>query len=163
MLRLAELVERVPGGRLATPADNERILAFFDRAPMQTSSFALLYRRSPDFFRLLRCQGERAHVLISVDDRGELRGLGSISLRAGWVDGSATTVGYLGDLRIGFHRESIAHWRRLYSDVIARSCEIEELADCTHWLTTILDDNRLARRTLASGRADAPAYVPIAP
>ncbi len=162
-VRLAELVERVPGGRLATPNDNARILAFFDHAPMQTSSFALLYRRSPDFFRLLRYQGDRAYVMIAVDDRGAVRGLGTISLRAAWVDGSATTVGYLGDLRIGFHRESIANWRHLFRDVIGRSGEIEEVADCTHWLTTILDDNRLARRTLASGKVDAPAFVPIAP
>lgn len=162
-MRLAELVQHVPGGRLATPDDNARILAFFDRMPMQTSAFALLYRRSPDFFGLLRYQGDRAHVLILVDNRGDVTGLGTISLRKAWVGGLATTVGYLGDLRIGFHREAITHWRRMFSDVIARSRDIDEVSDCTHWLTTIMDDNRLARRVLASGRADAPTCVPIAP
>jgi len=141
-VRLAELVQRVPGARLATPDDNARILDFFDRSPMQTSAFALLYRRSPDFFRLLRYQGGRAHVLIFVDGQGDVRGLGTLSLRAAWVDGRAATVGTLGDLRIGFYRDAITHWRRLVSDVIARSREIDEVADCTHWRTTIMDDNR---------------------
>ena len=162
-MQLAELVQRMPGGRLATKEDNARILAFFDRTPMHTSAFALQYRRSPDFFRLLRYQGDRAHVVLSVDERGDVRGLGTISLRRAWLDGEAATVGYLGDLRIGFHRGTIGHWRQLVRDVVARSAEIEELADCACWLTTIMDDNHLARRVLASGRAGAPALVPIAP
>ena len=36
-MRLAELVARYPNTRLATPADNARILDFFERTPMHTS------------------------------------------------------------------------------------------------------------------------------
>jgi hypothetical protein len=163
LTRLADVVECVPGGRLATADDNDRILAFFDRTPMMTSAFALQYRRSPDFFTLLRYQSDRFHVLISVNRRGEVTGLGTVSLRPAWVDGQPTTVGYLGDLRIAFDRAAIRHWRQVFGDVIGRAADIEELASCTHWFTTILDDNRLARRVLASGGHGAPACVPIAP
>lgn len=161
-MRLAELAARLPGGRLATPDDNASILAFFDRAATQTSAFALRYRRSPDFFRLLRYQGERAHVILAVDERGDVVGLSSISLRPAWVDGVASTVGYLGDLRIGMRRALVASWRSVMADVVGRSREIEELADCSRWLTAILDDNQVARRALQSGRAGAPTCVPIA-
>lgn len=162
-VRLAELVESVPRRRLATPDDNERILAFFDRTPMMTSAFALQYRRRPDFFRLLQYQSDHFHVVISQSPRGDVTGLGSISLRRAWVDGRATTAGYLGDLRIGFDRLAIREWRRLFCQLITHSADIRELGDCTDWYTTILDDNRLARRVLASGRADAPTLVRIAP
>jgi hypothetical protein len=162
-MRLADLVQRTPGARLATMDDNTRILEFFDRAPMQTSGFALQYRRAPDFFRLLRYQGDRAHVVINVDDHGAVRGLGTLSLRTAWIGGAPATVGYLGDLRVGFDRTVIRHWRTLFADLITHARDIEELAECDAWLTTIMDDNRLARRVLASDRADAPTYVPLAP
>ena len=61
-MQLAELVSRYPGARLATPADNARILELFERAPMQASAFDVQYRRRPDFFRLLRYQSDRAFV-----------------------------------------------------------------------------------------------------
>ena len=162
-MRLADLVARHPGAHLATPGDNARILAFFDRAPMQTSAFALQYRRAPDFFHLLRYQGDRHHAVLFADDAGAVQGIGSFSLRPAWVDGRRATVGYLGDLRVGFHRATITRWRAVVSDVVGRSREIEELADCTHWLTTVLDENRVARRALRSGVAGAPTYAPVAP
>jgi hypothetical protein len=162
-IALADLVASVPGIRLATPDDNARILAFFDRTPMLTSSYALQYRRSPDFFNLLRYQSDHFHVLMSMNGRGDVTGLGTISPRPAWVGGEATTVGYLGDLRVEFDRHAIRHWRRLFGDLITHAGDIRELAGCTHWLTTIMDDNQLARRVLASGRGGAPTCVRIAP
>lgn len=161
-MRLRDLVARYPTVRLATAEDNASILAFFERAPMDLPAFALEYRRSPDFFRLLRYQAERAYVFITVDDGGAVRSLGSVSLRPGWVGGEPTTVGYLGDLRVGFDRRAVTLWRRFYGDLLSRAGEIEELADVTHWFTTVIDDNALARRALGAGRADAPAHLPLA-
>ncbi|MEP6692955.1 MAG: hypothetical protein ABJD07_17490 [Gemmatimonadaceae bacterium] len=161
-MRLADFVARYPGGGLGAPSDNARILDFFDNAPMATSSFAVRYRRAPNFFALLEHQAERAHVFLSVGDDGAVRTVGSVSLRPGWIDGRATTVGYLGDLRVGFDRRVIAQWRRFYAELLAHAHEIDELADCTHWYTAILDDNRAARLALGRERADAPAYVPLA-
>jgi len=161
-MRLADFVSRVPMVRLATEADNARILDFFERAPMQTTGFAVQYRRRPDFFRLPRYQGDRAFVLLSDDGNGGVRGVGTLSLRPGWIDGRPTTVGYLGDLRVKLDRALSARWRSLFGELIARAGEIEELADCTHWFTTVLDDNRLARRALASSRRGLPRLAHIA-
>jgi hypothetical protein len=162
-MRIADLVAHVPTARLATQADNARILDFFETAPMHTLRFAVQYRRRPDFFRLLRYQGDRAFVIVSDDGQGGVRGVGTISLRPGWIDGRPTTVGYLGDLRMKFDRALPTRWRQLFGELIARAGEIEELADCTHWLTTVLDDNRLARRALGSSRAGLPSLARLAP
>ena len=50
-MRLADLVARYPNTRLATPADNARILDFFERTPMHTSAFDVQY---PQAARLLQ-------------------------------------------------------------------------------------------------------------
>jgi hypothetical protein len=162
VISLSEFVSRHRGIRLATPADNESILAFFDRAPMETSSFAVQYRRAPDFFRLLRYQADRSHVFIGEDDAGVVHGVASLSLRPGWIDGGATTVGYLGDLRVGADRKVIAAWRSCYGALLASAHEIAELADCRAWFTVILDANTLARRALGRAKAGGPQYVALA-
>ena len=161
-MRLADFVARTPTARLATPEDNPRILAFFDRAPMGASAFAVQYQRAPDFFHLLRWQSDRSHVFITVDERGAVRSMATVSLRPGWVDDRPTTVGYLGDLRVAFDRASIRRWRRFYGELLACAPEIEELADCTHWYTAVIDDNRLARLAIGHERAGAPVHVPLA-
>ncbi|MBC7894927.1 MAG: hypothetical protein H7066_05920, partial [Cytophagaceae bacterium] len=162
-MRLDDFVARYPGIRLAEPGDNARILDFFDRSPMETRATDVQYRRSPDFFKLLRFQAERAHVFLAIDASEEVHAVGTATLRPGWAHGKPITIGYLGDLRIGFDRKVIAHWRTFYGGLMAGAREIEELADCGCWFTAILDDNALARRSLARGRTGAPVYVPLAP
>lgn len=162
MTSLADFVSGYRGIRLATPEDNARIVEFFDRAAMQTSSFDVQYRRAPDFFRLLRYQGARSYVFIGVDADGKVQAVASLTLRPGWVNGVATTVGYLGDLRVGTDRRIIASWRACYGAMIKSALGIDELADCTAWFTVILDANTLARRALGSSKAGAPRYVELA-
>ena len=163
-MRLAELVARYPNARLATQADNERILAFFERTPMRAAAFEVQYLRRPDFFKLLRYQSDRAFVLLTEDDAGGVRSVATASLRPGWVDGRPTTVGYLGDLRVAFDRVFSRAWRQLFADLVTRTHEIEELADCTHWFTTVIDGNRAARAALTNDHGpDQPSLVPIGP
>jgi hypothetical protein len=173
-MRLAELVARYPNTRLATPADNARILDFFERTPMHTSAFDVQYTRRPDFFTLLRYQSDRAFVIIAEDESGGIRSLATASLRPGWMKGQPTTIGYLGDLRVRFDRVSSGAWRRLFSDLVTEAPGIEELADCTHWYTTVIDGNRAALAALGNddrsarsagrlSRPHQPSLVPIGP
>ena len=152
---LADFVARTPTARLATPEDNPRILAFFDRAPMGASAFAVQYQRAPDFFHLLRWQSDRSHVFITVDERGAVHSMATVSLRPGLVDDRPTTVGYLGGLprrlRPGVDPTLAPILRR--RAVGLRAGEIEELADCTHWYTAVMVDNRLARLAIGHERA----------
>jgi len=173
-MTITDLLARYPTARLATPADNTAILDLFERTPMQTSAFAVQYRRRPDFFRLLRYQSDRSFVLIGQNDDGTVGSVGTVSLRPGWVHGQPTTVGYLGDLRIVLDRMVSRAWRQLFTDLVMRAREIEELADCTHWFTVVMDGNHVARAALGTGRRsrssgrraarpEAPAFVPIGP
>jgi len=173
-MRLAELVARYPNTRLATPADNTRILDFFERTPMHTSAFDVQYTRRPDFFKLLRYQSDRAFVILTEDDAGRVRSLATASLRPGWVSGHPTTIGYFGDLRVRPDRVFSNAWRRLFADLVTRASDIEELADCTHWFTTVIDGNRAALAALGNDHRSArtaqsarrslqPSLVPIGP
>jgi hypothetical protein len=173
-MRLAELVARYPNTRLATTADNARILDFFERTPMRTSAFDVRYTRRPDFFKLLRYQSDRAFVMLTEAEDGGLRSLATATLRPGWVNGQPTTIGYFGDLRVSLDRVFSRAWRRLFADLITQAADIEELADCTHWFTTVIDGNRAALAALGNDprseqlarrlrRSQQPSLVPIGP
>jgi hypothetical protein len=163
-MRLAELVERFPKARLATAADNERILEFFERSPMHAPAFDVQYLRRPDFFKLLRYQADRAFAMLTEDDEGAVCSIATVSLRPGWMDGRPITVGYLGDLRVRFDRVFSRAWRRLFTELVTRAHEIDELADCTHWITTVIDGNRAALAALRNAdRSNQPSLVPIGP
>ena len=100
-----------------------------------------------------------------------MRSVGTVSLRPGWADGRPTTLGYLGDLRIAFDRVVSRMWRKLFAEIVTRAPEIEELADCTHWFTAVIDENRAALAALTPAaslppgrrRSSQPVLVPIGP
>jgi len=161
-MRLQDFLSRYPGTRVASAADNERLLEFFEAAPMRTSGFEVRYQRRPDFFRLLAHQGDRAYVVMGEEPDGSVAGVGTLSLRPGWVEGRATTVGYLGDLRVRPGRRRSHLWRRIFAELLAESARVDEVSDCEHWLTAILDGNREARRALDGRHAEAPQLVPLA-
>ncbi len=136
--------------RLALPSDELEIRKLFDRYPMQMPGFNLIYDRSPDFFSLLRARGT-ASVALTGGMRGssELMGLGSLSIRDGFLNGRRTRVAYLGDLRVITHRKTFRLWRAMYSRLIeevARELQVES------FLTAILGDNQVALRSLVERR-----------
>src|SRR4051794_29165243 len=112
---LDALLAAYPSIRIASSdeEENQRILRFFDQSPMKGSSLSLRYERKPDFFALLRMQAPRSLVVVA-DKGGEIASVGTISVRAGYVDGRVVSVGYLGDLRIAFDRRLLVQWRKVY-------------------------------------------------
>lgn len=141
-----ELIE----ARLARPSDELEIRKLFDRYPMQMPGFDLVYDRSPDFFSLLRARGSASVALTGgMKGSSELMGLGSLSLRDGYLNGRPTRVAYLGDLRVIPHRKTFRLWRAMYSrliDEVARDLKVES------FLTAILGDNQMAIRSLVERR-----------
>ncbi|UJR81094.1 hypothetical protein [Sandaracinus amylolyticus] len=162
-MRIAEILEGVPGARLATEADNDAIVRFYDRRAMGTAAFEVGYRRGPDFFALLRCQSDR-HVVIVCESAGEIRGVGTITVRDGWAHGAPVKVAYLGDLRIAQDRRLLVSWRRAYGALVAHASEIEELDRASVFVTAVMDANTLARAALIERRGKGgPTYLPLAP
>ncbi len=143
---VSELIQ----ARLARPSDELEIRKLFDRYPMQMPGFNLIYDRSPDFFSLLRARGSASVALTGgMKGSAELMGLGSLSIRDGFLNGRRTRVAYLGDLRVIPHRKTFRLWRSMYSRLIeevARDLEVES------FLTAILGDNQVALRSLVERR-----------
>lgn len=138
---------------LASPADNQAILAFLNgMAPCDSSQARLEYQ---DFFAGIRMYGSFTQVLL-IKRNGEIVGLGTRSVANVRFNGRTERVGYLGDLRLDpRHRSGLAldlgfrFLRELHAD-----------GACEHYLTVINSDNRVASRILTSGRARLPRYTP---
>lgn len=143
---IAESIE----ARLAVPADELEIRKLFDRYPMRMPGFDLIYDRSPDFFSLLRARGVASVALTGgLKGTAELMGLGSLSIRDGFLNGKKARVGYLGDLRIVPHRKTFRLWRAMYGRLIE---EVAKELNVESFLTAILGDNALALRSLVERR-----------
>ncbi|WNG13655.1 hypothetical protein F0U63_02445 [Cystobacter fuscus] len=129
--------------RLATPADNERLLELFGAVPMQ-GELVLSTQRSPDFFRLYDIQRGTAEVWVHEAAQG-LSAMGTFFAREGWLDGRACRVGYLGDLRTRFsarrHR-SVARFYGPLLEEVARRLGVET------FLTSVMATNAAALQAL---------------
>jgi len=146
--------------RPATAADNARILDLMSDVPME-GNLVVATERGPDFFSLYGVQrGDNALWIYDSEDGGQLKGMGGVLVRDGFLDEAAQKVGYLGDLRTrGFLRERLAFphaYAHLFNETIART-------GCEQFLTGVLADNARALRALASSsskrkRAAQPHY-----
>jgi hypothetical protein len=133
--------------RLATSADNAALLDLFGDVPMR-GELVLATRREPDFFSLYRMQKVEPFVYVA-DGPGGLTGMGTALLRDGWLDGEATKVGYLGDLRVRFDRSrAFARFFGEYFDDLCRR------TGCSRFYTSILASNQAALRALTRRRSE---------
>jgi hypothetical protein len=157
-MRLSDVLAKYPAFRVATVADNDRILEFFGRVAMDLSSLVLRYDRSPDFFALLRQQAEKAIVLVADGPEGRIAALGTICLRRVYVGGEPVQAGYLSDLRVGpeLARRARLQWRKAYAEILEKAPDIEELEGCRYFYSAVLDQNRAAVQALT--KPDAEIY-----
>lgn len=130
--------------RLATPADNEKLLRLFGQVPME-GQLVMSTQRDPDFFALYRLQGGEAECWVSDGPDGELTGMGSILVRDGWLDGRPTRVGYLGDLRAKFAAQRMRGLVRFYGDTF-EAARVRH--GCDVFLTAVLASNAAAIQAL---------------
>ncbi len=104
------------GVRDATAADNEALVALAESCPMR-GDITMCVDRAPDFFSLVRLEGERWRVGIA-EDADTVIGCVAASERLAYVNGAATHTAYAGDLKVhpahrgGFAADALEEFTR---------------------------------------------------
>ncbi|MGH7774864.1 MAG: hypothetical protein ACREQA_21780 [Candidatus Binatia bacterium] len=113
------------------------------------------FRREPSYFLASNLLGSFCQVVAARDTgSGKIIGVGTRSVRAGFINGKVESLGYLADLRLDpryrggpLVARAYRHLRALHQDGRAKL-----------YFTVIAEGNRLALETIASGRAGLPPY-----
>lgn len=116
----------------------------------------LSLEREPDYYRAAAVEGPRHTTFIGRDrETGRLVGMGSRSVRECFVNGRRRLLPYLGTLRVS------RSWRghRRYLAAAYDLCDGMRTPDEEPYcLTSIVADNRPARRLLGAGLPGFPVY-----
>ncbi len=119
-------------------------------------AISVAFHREPSFFRAVGIEGDSQQVIVGRDgtDTTRIRGVATRSTRTMWVNGEPHRIGYLSGLRVDpTVRQSI--WlARGYQKLR----ELHEADPVPIYVSTIIEDNALARAMLTSGRAGLPTY-----
>lgn len=156
-MKFSELLSNHPAVSIAHESDNKDILDFFDSIPMTGKGLELQYDRSPDFFAFLKIQSSDYFVFLLKND-GLIQGVGTLIVRDGYIDGSKTKVGYLGDLRVKHGKKNALLWRKFYQDLIQQAPLIEELKGARHFITAVIDSNTEAQTSLVKAKKNSFSY-----
>jgi hypothetical protein len=165
---LAELIAPYPTASLATAADNDEILDFFDRIDMKTDRGGISFSRRPDFFALQRAQAERTFTFLFRNPDRELSGVAVYAITQMMVKGKLEPVAYTCDMRLSprINRRARIHFRDLYVDITKHCHEVDEFLGTRFIITSILDENTAAINSLVSkkdGKAGEMLYRPVFP
>ena len=139
--------------RLAGRSEDSALRAVLRSTSMQ-GKIQLSFQREPNFFRAESAGNLESQVIAVTEESGRMAGFGCRSIRRLFVDGEDLRLGYLSGLR------SLPEYRS--GTLLIRGYRyLKSLhADCKvpYYITTIFDDNRLAKEVLTSGRAGLPVY-----
>jgi len=139
---------------LAQREDDRDIRRILRENPMQ-GDISLTFQREPSFFNSLVVEGKQNQVVVGRQiETSRVVGFGVRSIKPCFVDGEVTDLGYLSGLRLDkeFRRSTlIPRGYKLFS-------ELHKDGKTKLYLTTIVEDNILAREMLTSGRAGLPTY-----
>jgi len=141
---------------LADQSMNVELCALM-RENSMSGAIEMVLAREGDFFNGQSVQGEKSETIAAVDEN-RIVGMACRCRKSLYMDGRETEVGYLSGLRIS------EAYRK--STVLARCFQSLRQADSERWtvpfyLTTIIDDNHQAKKSLTSGKAGAPKYTDI--
>ncbi|HVR63996.1 MAG TPA: hypothetical protein VMU50_18980 [Polyangia bacterium] len=154
-MNLGGYLARYPNVRLAGPADNEKILAFYRKLSMQGGAFNILFVKDPDYFRFLRYESAVTAVGVVEDDDGNMEGMFTFSVRPCYIEGRRASVVHIADLRFlrSRERKSKFEWKSVARDLCADSHTIDEFAGARHLLGSFVMANERARKAIASQKA----------
>ena len=118
---------------------------------MHAAGVKVSYDRSPDFYRLLRLQGQKyCSALIRSQDDEPLT-LFSFSFQKKWVGGELVDCGYAGDFRTAQSLLSARAWRKHFANIVRSVKDDPTYNRPKYILTAIMKDNVAAIRNIAAG------------
>jgi hypothetical protein len=119
----------------------------------------LLLTREPDAFHAAAISGDVYELMLAYDrDTRELLGSAARFELDAYVNGEATCIGYLGELRI---QGGLRQRRRMLINGYRAIRERHEQGRAPFYITTIISDNTSTRRLLEAGLSDMPTYEPV--
>ncbi len=151
------LIPRAEAGFRAERArpEDDAALRELLRARAMQGRIQLALEREPSFARAQAIEGDRHHtVVVRNTESGEIVGMGTRSVREVWVNGERRRVGYLGALRAAPGRRGLVRLAAGYRAVEATRRSDELPFD----LTSVIEDNDVARRLLERGLPGLPRY-----
>ncbi len=145
---------------LATP-DNEAQVRQLLRDNPLSGDLHLALQREPDAFHAAGVSGDRSDLILAYR-RGErqLLGTGGRFELDAFINGRATRLGYLGELRLDGGLKSR---RALLIEGYREIRRLHDAGTVPYYLTTIVEANVSTRRLLEAGIADMPTYQPLEP
>lgn len=154
-------VTRPRGGfavEFAKPGDDPGIRALLRDQPMD-GLIRLSLEREPDSRIAAGIEGDTHHAVVARESAtGRVVGVGSRSVRGVWFNGRPARIGYLGMLRRDPKVLGFCHLLRDGFDLLESTRAEDELPLD---LTSVIADNRAARRALERGLPGLPHYKPL--
>jgi len=154
-------VNRLHGGfavEFAQPGDEPGIRALLRDQPMD-GLVRVSLEREPDSRLAAGIEGDTHHAVVARDSAtGRVVGVGARAVRSIWFNGRQVRMGYLGLLRRDPKVLGFRHLLREGFDLLDSTRREDELP---FDLTSVIADNRAARRALERGLRDLPRYKPL--
>lgn len=139
----------------ATPADNADILRLLSENPMG-GAYWLSLERAPDAFAAPAPREDQVYVIARSAATGQAVGLCERLVRTAFVNGRVEKLPYLTALRVArSHRNRLAVLKGGFRTLRERAALPGELPFA---LTSVADDNHVARRVLTAGLKGLPTY-----
>lgn len=152
---LAGFQEKYPSLEGYKEQDQESLFDLFDRTPMDLQGLKLIYDRRPYFSSLLKAQSNQWLTILSKRE-GRSLGFASMSVSPRYFNGKLQNVCYLGDLRTELDSKTLRLWRKSYGDVLELCKGHFSSAPPKKFLTAILKNNQVAKRSLVHSKRKNP-------
>jgi hypothetical protein len=147
---------------LASAADEPELRRLLREHPM-AGEIRVTLEREPDMAVSAAVEGEPHATIVARRRDGSLCGMGSRSVAGAFVNGSACRLGYLSQLRLDQGERRRAGLLRLLAGGYERLRGLRAADEAPFDLTSVVADNRPARRLLEAGLPGLPTYVELEP
>jgi hypothetical protein len=141
--------------KIAQESDDCAIRKVFQDTPMD-GKVGVTFKREPSYFDAAKIGNEFHQTIIATDGMtNDIVGLGSRSIKPGYINGEVTNIGYLSSLRI---KDDYCN-----NILLARGYEylnkLHRDKKASIYITSIIEDNNYAIDLLTSQRAGLPRYL----